>query len=166
MACPECFGEVLSFSEYRRVEVNKFIEGKEYSIPEMEILIKETGSKVIELLHQCLNKFLLNKGLAEYQLANGTCYFIPWKPSDDLSYPKASLKKYGRRSLQLVGKNLDLSWHFAIEGTHSFIQPMHLQSLIILYLQGMVFWLKKRSNIQGEEVWGVVGITRNGAICF
>ena len=86
---------------------------------------------------------MLNKVLADEELANGTCYFIPWKPFNDLTYPKTSLKKYGRRLMHLVGKNLDLSWHFAIEGMHSFIQSMHLQSVITLFLQGTELWLKK-----------------------
>jgi hypothetical protein len=67
---------------------------------------------------------MLDRDLAEYELANGECFFIPWNSSDKLSYPKVSLKKYGRRPIQLVGKNLNLNWHFAIEG-NAFFHPIN-----------------------------------------
>ena len=122
LACPECIRDVLSYSMVEAVEINKFMEDKEYRFSETNLLIKETGNKVIDLLNQGFSKFLIAKGLAKYQLANGECFYIPWKSSDELSYPKVNLKKYGRRSIQLVGKNLDLNWHFAIEG-NAFFHP-------------------------------------------
>jgi len=122
LACPECVQDVLSYSKFESVEINKFLENKEYRFPEMNLFVKETSNKVIELLNHQLGNFLTSKGLAKYQLANGECFYVPWKSSDELLYPKISLKKYGRRSIQLVGKNLDLNWHFAIEG-NAFFHP-------------------------------------------
>ena len=123
LACAECVTEVMHFSSFESLEISKFIESKEYQWAERNMLIKETGNKVIELLNQQFRKFMLDKGLAEYQLAHGECFFIPWKSSDELLYPKGNLKKYGRRPIQLVGKNLDLNWHFAIEG-NAFFHPI------------------------------------------
>ena len=123
LACPECVREVLSFTRFETVEISKFIENKEYQLPETNLLIKETNNKVIELLNQQFGKFLISKGLAKYQLSHGECFYIPWKSSDELSYPKANLRQYGRRLIQLVGKNLDLNWHFAIEG-NAFFHPI------------------------------------------
>jgi hypothetical protein len=121
-ACPECARDVLKFSEVESVDTNRFIEGKEYVFEKENILVKETGKKAIELLNQSFSNFLIEKGLFKYQLANGECFYIPWKLSNDLSYPKVNLKKFGRRSIQLVGKNLDLNWHFAIECS-AFLYP-------------------------------------------
>jgi hypothetical protein len=125
LACPECFREVLNFTDFETIEVSEFIENKECQLPETNLLVKETNNKVIELLNQEFGRFLTSKGLAKYQLANGECFYIPWKSSYELSYPKVNLKKYGRRSIQLVGKNLDLNWHFAIEG-NAFFQPANV----------------------------------------
>jgi len=122
LACPECVRDVLGFSGFETVEISKFIENKEYRFSETNLLVKETSNKVIELLNQQFGMFLISKGLAKYQLANGESFYIPWKSSDELSYPKVNLKKYGRRSIQLAGKNLDLNWHFAIEG-NAFFHP-------------------------------------------
>lgn len=122
-ACPECLQEVLRFTQYESVETKKFLEGKDYQLSERDALIKDISNKVIELLKGCFNRFNMNKGLDKYQLANGECFFIPWKSSDELPYPKAILKKYGRRPIQLVGKNLNLDWHFAIEG-NAFFHPI------------------------------------------
>ena len=123
-ACPECIREVLKFNDVESVETQRFIENREYLLGKGNILVKETGKKVIELLNNSFSKFLIEKGLARYQLANGECFYIPWNLSDDLSYPKVNLKKFGRRSIQLVGKNLDLNWHFAIE-CNAFLYPMN-----------------------------------------
>jgi hypothetical protein len=123
LACPQCIRDALEFSSSESVEISKFIENKEYQSSDMNLILKETSNKVIELLNQQFGRFMISKGLAKYQLANGECFYIPWKSTDELLYPKANLKKYGRRSIQLVGKNLDLSWHFALEGS-AFFRPL------------------------------------------
>jgi len=123
LACPECVAEILRFGAFECVEISEFVENKEYQLAEMDLLVKGTTNKVVELLNQQFGNFLISKGLAKYQLANGECFYIPWKSSDELSYPKVNLKIYGRRPIQLVGKNLDLNWHFAIEG-NAFLRPL------------------------------------------
>lgn len=128
MACPECVGDFLKFSKFESVLLSEFIENRDYQLPESNTLVKETGRKVVEFLNRQFSEFLVSKGLATYQLANGECYYIPWKLSDELSYPKVNLKKYGRRFVQLVGKNLDLNWHFAIEG-NVFMHPVNAYSI-------------------------------------
>jgi hypothetical protein len=124
LACPDCVREVLNFNNLATVEISKLIINREFNLASWNIQIKETSNKVIELLNNQFAKFMLNKGLAKYELANGECYFIPWKLSDESQYPKVNLKKYGRRSIQLVGKNLNLNWHFAIEGNAFFFPTM------------------------------------------
>jgi len=122
-SCPECLKEVLNFTQFESAEATKITENKDYQLIERSVLIKDTGNKVIELLHEYFNSFMMSRGLAKYELANGECFYIPLESSDKLPYPKTSLKKYGRRLIQLVGKNLDLSWHFAIEG-NAFFHPI------------------------------------------
>lgn len=124
LSCPDCMKSVLAFSKHEAIEISRFVAYKEYQLEELNILVHETGKKLIELLNQQFSSFLISKGLAKYQLANGECFYIPWVQSDELSYPKVSLKKYGRRTIQLVGKNLDLNWHFAIEG-NAFLYPVN-----------------------------------------
>jgi hypothetical protein len=124
LACPECVQDYLRFRGFESVEVDKLIENNEYQFNETNLLVKGTSNKVIELLNQQFGRFLMSKGLAKYHLAKGECFYIPWKPTDELSYPKANLKNYGRRQIQLAGKNLDLSWHFAIEG-NAFFRPIN-----------------------------------------
>jgi hypothetical protein len=121
LACPNCVREVLHFLSLETVDISNFIRNRDYQLAPGHVLVKETSNKVIELLNLQFANFMLEKGLSKYQLANGECFFIPWKLSDELQYPKVNLKKYGRKSIQLVGKNLDLNWHFAIEGNAFFL---------------------------------------------
>jgi len=124
LACPECIRDGFEFREFNSIKTCKFIERREYQVTDTNLLVKETSNKVVDLLNQQFARFLLSKGLTNYQLANGECFYIPWDSTNLLPYPKANLKKYGRRSIQLVGKNLDLNWHFAIEG-NAFFHPIN-----------------------------------------
>ncbi len=122
-ACPECLQEVLKFTQHESIVSDRFLDSRDYQLSQRDVVIKDISNKAIELLNQCFSAFMLSKGLAQYELANGVCFFIPWKSSDELLYPKANLKRYGRRPIQLVGKNLNLNWHFAIEG-NAFFHPV------------------------------------------
>lgn len=124
MACPECMKEFLNFAQFEEITTNDFISEKEFYFPRLQATVKETGRKVVGFLNQHLNNFLLSKELSKYQLANGDCYYLPWRASDELSYPKISLKKFGRRTIQIVGKDLDVNWHFAIEG-NAYLNPVN-----------------------------------------
>ncbi len=67
-SCPECLKEVLNFAQFESAGATKFTENKDYQLTERNMLIKDSGNKVIELLHGCFNSFMMSKGLTKYEL--------------------------------------------------------------------------------------------------
>lgn len=123
-ACPNCFKKISPSNVFKKINVEDFLSSSTHTIHQAKIDIKETNRKVIELLNQSLQFFMKQKGLKEYVMSNTEAFYVPIIDK----FPKISISKYGRKSIQLAGKSQEFNWHFAIEGS-AFLRPLRAYTI-------------------------------------
>jgi hypothetical protein len=118
-ACPRCVATIDGPMSSEKIEITRFLENKDYVSNTLRLSVKEVKKKTIELLNQAFTSLLRSKGMLLYSLSQEDAYYFP-RVESDKRQEKVSLKKYGRKWIQLVGDVRELNWHFAIHGNAAF----------------------------------------------
>lgn len=118
-ACSDCLKDYVAIRKSEELDTNEFLTSREFPHPKTGQAILDTNKKVVQLLNDSFDRFLLSKGLQKYKLSGPRfTYYFPSEYSG-----MVSLKKYGRRGRTLLGQVKSLNWHFALEPA-SFLQPL------------------------------------------
>jgi len=118
-ACSDCLNEYVKIRSSEEIDTDQFLTSQEFIVPTINQSILETNKKVVQLLNDAFNRFLLSKGLQKYKLSGPRfAYYFPSEYSGTIS-----LNKYGRRGRLLLGRMKNFNWHFALEPA-GFLQPL------------------------------------------